>query len=90
MNLFTGDDFNGAMVRVTLPRHGGVSWGKNSKFNPKNNLPGAINIAFVDGHADTVALEDLWKLYWHKNWDPKKVPLPHPASAIWVPEPRPA
>jgi prepilin-type processing-associated H-X9-DG protein len=40
-------------------------------------LPGAINIAFIDGHAETVPLENLWTLYWHKNWDAKKVSLPH-------------
>jgi prepilin-type processing-associated H-X9-DG protein len=69
-NLFTGDDFNGAMVRLTLPRHGGVSWGRNQKFNPKNDLPGAINIGFVDGHSELVKLEKLWSLDWHKNWVP--------------------
>jgi prepilin-type N-terminal cleavage/methylation domain-containing protein len=46
-DLFTGDNFDGAMVRLTLPRHGGVNWTKNSKFNMKDNLPGAINIGFV-------------------------------------------
>jgi hypothetical protein len=31
-------------------------------------LPGAINVASYDGHVETVKLERLWKLYWHKNW----------------------
>ena len=37
-------------------------------FNPKNDLPGAINIAFVDGHSELVKLERLWSLDWHKGW----------------------
>jgi prepilin-type N-terminal cleavage/methylation domain-containing protein/prepilin-type processing-associated H-X9-DG protein len=70
-NLFTGDDFAGAMVRLTLPRHGGAPpWPKNQRFNPKNDLPGAINIGFVDGHAESVKLERLWHLDWHKDWVP--------------------
>jgi prepilin-type N-terminal cleavage/methylation domain-containing protein/prepilin-type processing-associated H-X9-DG protein len=70
-NLFTGDDFAGAMVRLTLPRHGSDNkWGRTQRFNPKNNLPGAINIGFVDGHSELVKLEKLWHLDWHKNWVP--------------------
>jgi prepilin-type N-terminal cleavage/methylation domain-containing protein/prepilin-type processing-associated H-X9-DG protein len=68
-NLYTGDDFAGAMVRLTLPRHGGAPlWPRNQQFNPKNNLPGAINIGFVDGHSESVKLERLWSLDWHKGW----------------------
>lgn len=29
----------------------------------------AINVAFLDGHAATVSLPDLWTLQWHKGWD---------------------
>lgn len=69
-NLFTGDDFAGAMVRLTLPRHAGPTVGRNSRFNPRNDLPGAINVAFVDGHSELVRLERLWQLEWHKGWVP--------------------
>jgi prepilin-type N-terminal cleavage/methylation domain-containing protein/prepilin-type processing-associated H-X9-DG protein len=69
-DLFTGDDFAGAMVRLTLPRHGGVKWARGQRFDPKGDLPGAINIGFVDGHAELVKLERLWQLDWHKNWVP--------------------
>ena len=68
VNLYTGDDFAGAMVRLTLPRHGGASWTKNMTFNPKNDLPGAINHGFVDGHAELLKLEKLWRLDWHRDW----------------------
>lgn len=67
-NLFTGDDFQGAMVRVTLPRHGWRTLKGNYNHNPREDLPGAINIGFVDAHAETVKLEKLWSLDWHKNW----------------------
>jgi prepilin-type processing-associated H-X9-DG protein len=29
----------------------------------------AINVAFLDGHATTVQLPDLWRLKWHRDWD---------------------
>jgi prepilin-type N-terminal cleavage/methylation domain-containing protein/prepilin-type processing-associated H-X9-DG protein len=29
----------------------------------------AINVGFLDGHANTVQLPDLWKLKWHNGWD---------------------
>jgi prepilin-type processing-associated H-X9-DG protein len=32
--------------------------------------PGAINVSFMDGHVGTVALEGLWQLYWHKDYQP--------------------
>jgi len=40
----------------------------NYPINQK--LPGAINMVFVDGHAETVKLERLWQLYWHRNYVP--------------------
>jgi len=38
-------------------------------------LPGAINVAFFDGHGANVKLDDLWQLQWHQGWVP---PNPHP------------
>jgi prepilin-type N-terminal cleavage/methylation domain-containing protein/prepilin-type processing-associated H-X9-DG protein len=34
------------------------------------NLPGAINLAFCDGHAEQVQLERLWSLSWPRNYMP--------------------
>jgi prepilin-type N-terminal cleavage/methylation domain-containing protein/prepilin-type processing-associated H-X9-DG protein len=34
----------------------------------------AINVAFCDGHAETVPLPDLWTLKWNRNWDLNKLP----------------
>jgi len=72
----------GAFKRVQtqfIARHGDFPAYEAPRELPSEFLPGAINLAFVDGHAETVQLENLWTLYWHKNWDPNQVPLPHPA-----------
>jgi prepilin-type processing-associated H-X9-DG protein len=34
-----------------------------------------VNVAFLDGHAATIDLRDLWTLKWHRRWTPP-VPLP--------------
>jgi prepilin-type N-terminal cleavage/methylation domain-containing protein/prepilin-type processing-associated H-X9-DG protein len=73
----TGDpiDLNGGMGRLAYPRHGSVS-GKISTRHPKEvRLPGSINVAFADGHVDTVKNDDLWLLEWHKEY---KVPAKRP------------
>jgi prepilin-type N-terminal cleavage/methylation domain-containing protein/prepilin-type processing-associated H-X9-DG protein len=49
-----------AMRRICLARHGGKR----------------INVVFLDGHAATVDLRDLWKLKWHRRW---ATPDPIPA-----------
>jgi prepilin-type processing-associated H-X9-DG protein len=39
-----------------------------TQFDPKNDLPWGINIAFADNHVELVRLERLWNLTWHRNW----------------------
>lgn len=57
------------MQRVTIPRHGSVPGDSSlTDVDPKGNLPGAVNMIFYDGHAETVKLENLWTLQWHVNW----------------------
>ena len=41
---------------------------------------GGINVAFVDGHAATVACQQLWTLSWHLNW---QIPNPLPTMPTW-------
>jgi prepilin-type N-terminal cleavage/methylation domain-containing protein/prepilin-type processing-associated H-X9-DG protein len=66
------------MVRVALPHHGSrPGAGSLASFNPKNNLPGSMNVFFADGHAQSVKLEMLWALQWHPNWI---TPLPRPGK----------
>ena len=51
--LMTGQkSTNESMRRLCLSRHGGKR----------------INVVFLDGHASTVELRDLWTLRWHKKW----------------------
>ena len=72
----------GSYMRILtqfVARHGNFAPAQAPRELETDELPGAINITFVDGHAENVPLEKLWKLYWHKNWDPAKVPAPHPA-----------
>ncbi len=70
-NLFDGDKYSGGGIsRMAIPRHGSSPAAAPRNFDPKNILPGAINVGFADNHAETVKLEELWNLYWHKNWVP--------------------
>jgi prepilin-type N-terminal cleavage/methylation domain-containing protein/prepilin-type processing-associated H-X9-DG protein len=66
---------SGGMGAFAIPRHG-------SRPNPVPNdypvtarLPGAINMSFWDGHVEQVQLERLWRLTWHRNYQP---PLKRP------------
>jgi prepilin-type processing-associated H-X9-DG protein len=38
-------------------------------------LPGTINMAFADNHAELVRLNNLWDYTWHHGW---VTPRPHP------------
>ena len=38
-------------------------------------LPGMINMAFSDNHAELAKLNNLWKYTWHRGW---VAPSPHP------------
>lgn len=70
-NLFTGDNFRQpGMSRVAIPRHGGITPSQKglSNWPSQETLPGAVNVAFADSHAELVPLEKLWSLSWHKNF----------------------
>ncbi len=75
-NLFDGDKFaGGGLSRFAVPRHSASLSSASKNFNPKDQLPGAINVSFADNHVETVRLEKLWQLDWHKNW---KIPDKRP------------
>jgi prepilin-type processing-associated H-X9-DG protein len=38
-------------------------------------LPGMINMAFADNHAELAKLNNLWNYTWHRGWI---TPSPHP------------
>jgi prepilin-type N-terminal cleavage/methylation domain-containing protein/prepilin-type processing-associated H-X9-DG protein len=64
------------MLRCVIARHGskpppGASDRVTDGVRP---LPGGINVAFVDGHAEYTKLDNLWLLYWNVHSQP--VPRP--------------
>ena len=70
-NLFDGDKFAaGGLSRIAIPRHVASAGSAPRTFDPKSQLPGAVNIGFADNHVETVRLERLWQLYWHRTWKP--------------------
>jgi prepilin-type N-terminal cleavage/methylation domain-containing protein/prepilin-type processing-associated H-X9-DG protein len=76
-DLYAGSDNNIGMDRRTISRHGYKAAGAAPKNVPAGKpLPGAINVAFVDGHAAPVKLEQLWNLYWRVGWEPPAVRPP--------------
>jgi prepilin-type N-terminal cleavage/methylation domain-containing protein/prepilin-type processing-associated H-X9-DG protein len=71
--------------RITIARHGINPGNVPRNVTGTTPLPGAINIGFVDGHAERVPLESLWGLSWHRNY---QVPTNRPA-AVGQPPPWP-
>lgn len=59
------------MARCTILRHGeGNPASAPRNFDTSKRLPGALNAGMTDGHTELVKLENLWQLYWHKDWQP--------------------
>jgi prepilin-type N-terminal cleavage/methylation domain-containing protein/prepilin-type processing-associated H-X9-DG protein len=68
-SLWGGTYAETAMGRFTIARHGSANLpARGSRFPATSPLPGAINIAMADGHAEPVRLENLWTLSWHREW----------------------
>jgi prepilin-type N-terminal cleavage/methylation domain-containing protein/prepilin-type processing-associated H-X9-DG protein len=57
-----------AMAGFTIPRHGSRPSTISTNHPASAKLPGAINVAFYDGHVETAKLERLWSFYWHKDY----------------------
>ena len=67
---------NGAMMqRFCIARHGSRPGGTVVTVPTGSPLPGAIHSVFADGHVETVRLEKLWSLMWHRGY---KVPDKRP------------
>lgn len=61
----------GGMARMMIARHkrpNSVPTGFNTRTGGR--LPGAINVGFFDGHVELTPLENLWTLFWAKDWKP--------------------
>jgi prepilin-type N-terminal cleavage/methylation domain-containing protein len=74
-DLYEGGN-GSSMGRITIARHGGQSAKAAPRtVPPGSGLPGSTTIEFADGHAESVKLERLWSLHWHKDY---KVPTTRP------------
>ena len=58
------------MSVLTAARHGKRPRSLPVKWPASSRLPGGINVSFFDGHSELVPLEQLWQLYWHRNYQP--------------------
>jgi prepilin-type N-terminal cleavage/methylation domain-containing protein len=65
------------MLRVCIARHGGLPAASAPRQrNPGQAMPGAIEMGFVDGHAQQAKLQLLWTFYWNAIWVPTTTPPP--------------
>jgi len=55
---------------MTIPRHGSRPAWLPRKWPRSQPLPGAVNVSFFDGHEQSVKLDGLWQLYWHRDYIP--------------------
>jgi prepilin-type N-terminal cleavage/methylation domain-containing protein len=78
-DLYRGDrgrQFNAGLGRMLIDRHGGIPAGSApTNVDTSRILPGAINVACVDGHVELSKLQNLWNFYWNQTWTP---PNPRP------------
>ena len=71
-NLYTGGNDQGPIIWFPffIARHGRRPEPIPTNWPRTMPLPGAINLGFYDGHCQPVKLEQLWQLYWHKDYVP--------------------
>lgn len=60
----------GIMSDVAIPRHGSRPSPVPTDWPTSSPLPGAVNVAFFDGHGELVKLDALWQLRWHADYQP--------------------
>jgi prepilin-type N-terminal cleavage/methylation domain-containing protein/prepilin-type processing-associated H-X9-DG protein len=60
---------DGGINRYNVARHGGTSLKTAQQtVPPGSKLPGAIVLAFADGHVEQGKLDQLWNYEWHLNY----------------------
>ena len=64
---------HGSFAPSKAPKNFMVTGGRGQAGNP---LPGAIDVGFVDGHAASVKLFDIWSL----TWSAKSIPQSEPSQ----------
>jgi prepilin-type N-terminal cleavage/methylation domain-containing protein len=73
-NLQTGSAANATggpagMDRYLIARHGPNRPDvPPANANLSQRLPGGVHMVFFEGHVESVPLENLWGLYWHRDW----------------------
>jgi prepilin-type processing-associated H-X9-DG protein len=65
-NLVTADRVGG-LTGLCIPRHGSRPNRVPTEWTGGRNLPGAINMAFMDGHVELVRLKKLWQFKWKRS-----------------------
>lgn len=55
---------------VAIPRHGNRPSSPPTNWPANQPLPGGVNVSMFDGHVELVKLDNLWQLYWHKDYQP--------------------
>lgn len=58
------------MRAMNVPRHGNRPQPIPRNWPASRPLPGKVNVAFHDGHAEAVKLDGLWQLYWSPDYKP--------------------
>jgi prepilin-type N-terminal cleavage/methylation domain-containing protein len=74
----TGTDCIHSMGLCLIDRHNSRAPASAPTAYPYSSgqvLPGMINMAFSDNHAELVQLNNLWNYTWHQGW---ATPSPHP------------
>jgi type II secretory pathway pseudopilin PulG len=56
------------MCSINVPRHGSRAGSASHDWPEKQHLPGAINIACMDGHVAPKKIDDLWGLTWYPGY----------------------
>ena len=76
-NLYEGDGVGGGLGRFMISRHGTGPVGKAAprRIPAGERLPGAVNMAAMDGHAELVPLNRLWFYNWHVGY---RIPATRP------------
>ena len=69
-NLNQGMMSSSTMWIVAIPRHGKRPNSPPTNWPSTQPLPGAVNVSMFDGHVELVKLDNLWQLYWHKDYKP--------------------
>jgi prepilin-type N-terminal cleavage/methylation domain-containing protein/prepilin-type processing-associated H-X9-DG protein len=58
------------MNSAVIARHGKVPGSLPQSWPVQQRYPGAINIVYFDGHVELTPLENLWSIYWHREYTP--------------------